>query len=111
MADQRLDRDRDLRPGGVGGEQVHPALPRRTQRHQTSPVVEHDMARGRSIRGAGCPGGEPHRERTRERRCRTVEELQLSRAESPSRLQPGQLQRRDPAVPMGEPVAQRTAGG
>ena len=57
VADQRLQRDRDLRPDGVGGEQADPALPRRAHRHQPAALVEDRLAQGRPVRGnGGRPG-------------------------------------------------------
>jgi hypothetical protein len=110
MPDERLERDRDLRRGGVVGQEVDPTLPRDADRCQAALVVEDHLTHGRPFRREGGCGREPDGEGTREGRCRTVDEFELPGPEAAAGLEPGELQRGDPAVSMGEPVAQRATG-
>ena len=109
MADERLDRDGHLRRGGVRGEQADPALRRRTDRHQVPALVEDHLARGRPVRGNG-PAGASRAASARASVVRHGRGCRVRRSGSHGRVEPGELQRRDPAVPVGEPVAQGPAG-
>ena len=78
VADERLQRDRHLRREGIRREQADPALPRGTQRHETTAVVEHDLAQGRARRRNGTGCGQAGGESAGQRRRGTVEELELA---------------------------------